>query len=250
MKHPLWIIGFLWIWLILTGCVTQEKQPNPVNRAAIDGRADRVFADAVLIKPSPITATNADAWRLAPLFVQEIFSTNTPEVTLTNVDFSESEVTVNGRPHEQFHFAWRQRPDAPIHHLQITLDTNGLPAIEEVTREDSRIKLFFVSQNLEAAAVRIFGKPLAGRHFALERNLADAPSTAVVREFNDSPVAMGPIIHLDASGNVTTVICRCMSTQAKELVGVGIYQLRPMSDQPEHAKISKLNESLRLPGNF
>jgi hypothetical protein len=67
---------------------------------------------------------------------------------------------------------------------------------------------------------------------------------------------MGPIVHLNAgSQNVSTLICRCMPTQAKNLLATETYQLRPLAESELRPRFDKADEdaaarlarSLRLP---
>jgi hypothetical protein len=112
--------------------------------------------------------------------------------------------------------------------IRITLNASGQPAIWEVLADNSRTKLFFISQNLEAAAVAEFGKPLPGRRYAAERSVEAAPDVAVARVIDDSPVASGPIVYLSAGTRVvSTLICRCMPAQAKRLLATSTYSLLP-----------------------
>ena len=83
-----------------------------------------------------------------------------------------------------------------------------------------------------------------------------APNAIVARVIDDGPVPMGPIVHLSAgSHNVSTLICRCMPTQAKSLLETKTYELRPLGDakfrtafepsgEPAAARLARL---LRLP---
>jgi hypothetical protein len=72
---------------------------------------------------------------------------------------------------------------------------------------------------------------------------------------------MGPIVHLcAATGDVSTLICRCMTTQARQLARQGHYVLLPQegsgivaepSFRPDAASASAaLERKLRLPAGF
>lgn len=171
-----------------------------------------------------------------------------------SVHFQLGKVLIHGQSHEQMTYWWsyqkptrverrppaRRGPDArPLKHtgaetnapdliLRLTLGTNGIPAIYEVHATRSDIQQIFVARSVELAAQAEFGGALPGRRHAVERSLSDAPQIVVSRVIENSPVAMGPIVYLDAeSGGVATLICRCMDAQAKELVGQDFYELVP-----------------------
>jgi len=119
-------------------------------------------------------------------------------------------------------------PGLPLQGIRITLNSAGQPAIWEVLADSSRARLFFVSQNLEAAAVAEFGKPLPGRRYATERGVEAAPDVVVARVIDDNAVAAGPIVYLSAGTRaVSTLICRCMPAQAKKLLATSTYDLLP-----------------------
>jgi hypothetical protein len=71
-----------------------------------------------------------------------------------------------------------------------------------------------------------FGKPLAGRRYSVERGVKESPNVVVARVIEDGPIAMGPMVYLSAgSRSVSTLICRCMAAQAKQLVESRNYEL-------------------------
>ena len=112
--------------------------------------------------------------------------------------------------------------------IRITLNAAGQPVIWEVLADSSGADLIYVSRNLEAAAVAEFGQPLPGRRYTIECGLEAAPNVIVARIIEDGPVAMGPIVYLTAGSRaVATVICRCMTAQAKRLLGTSVYDLVP-----------------------
>ena len=93
----------------------------------------------------------------------------------------------------------------------------------------------YVSASLEAAAASEFGKPLAGRVHAIERATNETPHVVVSRVIEDGPTVAGPIVYLMAgSHDVTTLICRCMPSQAKELLGNGYYRLAELDPGTAH----------------
>jgi hypothetical protein len=119
----------------------------------------------------------------------------------------------------------------PLQGIRITLNSSGQPAIWEVLADNSKAKLFFVSQNLEAAAAAEFGKPLPGRRYSIERSIEAAPDVIVARVIDDSPVPLGPIIYLSAATRqVSTLVCRCMPAQARTLLATRTYNLLPFQE--------------------
>jgi hypothetical protein len=113
--------------------------------------------------------------------------------------------------------------------IRMTLNTNGQPVIWEALADSSGAELIFVSQTLEAAALAEHGKPLPGRRHAIERSTEAAPNVIVARVIDDGPVAMGPIVYLNAgTRNVSTLICRCMPAQARKLLATSTYDLLPL----------------------
>ncbi len=134
----------------------------------------------------------------------------------------------------------------PLQGIRITLNSAGQPAIWEVLADTSGVDLIFVSQNLEAAAVAEFGKPLPGRRYAIERRVDQAPKVIVARVIDDGPVAMGPILYLSAGTRaVSTIICRCMPAQAKRLVGTSTYDLWPFQPTPGRPLLTQVRALAR-----
>jgi hypothetical protein len=156
--------------------------------------------------------------------------------------------------------------------IRITLNSAGRPALWEVLADSSRAELIFVSHSLESAALAEFGKPLPGRHYAIECSVEKAPNVIVARVIDDGPVAMGPIVYLSAgTRTVSTLICRCMPVQVKKLLATGTYDLLPFQSGPtdslitqartllnertafwpgEHPGGDRLEKCLRLPATF
>ena len=249
----------------LSACATKREPLTVGQRTAIYERANLQFAKAALFKPLEAGPTNTLAFRLAPLFIQEVVNTNAA-IMPPLVFFEESKVLLNGKSHDQVIYFWRAPPPANstgteslAQGIRITLDTSGSPVIWEVLADDSGGELIFVSQSLEAAALKTFGSPLPGRRYASESNAEIAPNAVVARVIEDGPVTMGPIVHLNAdSHNVSTLVCRCMPTQAKELVATETYglrlssesKLRPVFGQTGEDAAARLQRCLRLPLSF
>lgn len=236
------------------GCITGGKPLSAEERTAICQRAEFTFENAVLLKPGETAPGDSLGVELAPLFVQEMRATNRvpPRAASLTVFFSEGTVMPGGKAHAQVSYTWQMPVGASRRGIRITLNPAGLPVLWEVLNENSRVQVIFVSQNLEAAAIREFGGALPGRHFAVERSAAETPNVVVARVLDDAPVAMGPIVHLDAQGEITSVNCRCMSTQARQLVATANYELKQSSaaTKGNHGILGanrSFAEKLRLP---
>jgi len=256
------IAMFALLGLCLTACAPKRDTLSSEQRLAIYERANVQFANAVLFKPAETGPTNTMGFRLAPLLLQEVVSTNQGVATPT-VYFEEGKVQLNGTPHDQVTYVWNSlafasaKSAAPtVQGIRITLNASGSPVIWELLADDSGGELIFVSQSLEATALKTFGPPLVGRRYAVESSLENAPNAIVARVIEDGPVPMGPIVHLNAgSHNVSTLICRCMPTQARNLLASATYKLRPLAelnvrpafDKPGQEAGSRLTWVLRLP---
>ena len=224
------------------------------------------------------TKTNELSFTLAPLILQQVknakelpslpdqfgtlsLSNGSPvlDQSRPTIYWEADIVPVNGMAHARFSYAWcysprpgeseaRQRADdvsperaeagLPLQGIRITLNSAGQPVIWEVLADSSGARLFFVSQNLEAAAIAEFGKPLPGRRYSIERSVEAAPDVIVARVIDDSPVPMGPIVYLSAgTRQVSTLICRCMPAQVGKLLATGTYNLRPFQEASTNALI-------------
>lgn len=219
---------------LLTGCRGDHEPPPAIPREAIYARADLNFAEVILFKPADPEHGSELQRKSTPLIMQEVQGTNlVNDSLLTPLYLLEGHVEVQGRILEQATFFWRYPPSLatdskllPAQGVRITHNSAGLPVIWEVLADSSGAELIFVSQNLEAAANAEFGPPLPGRRFAVERELAEAPTVVVARVLSDSPVAMGPIVYLNTgTRDVGTLICRCMEAQARNLTGEGTYEV-------------------------
>ncbi len=196
------------------------------------------FTNAVLLKPCEPASTNELGYRLSPLIVQEIAPaeanawTNASPLILL---FAEGEAWVAGKWRQQVSFVWNQRVAAPRNveptsvwqGIRITLNAAGQPAIWEVLRDSLGAEVVFVSQNVETVALRKLGPARPGRRFAIEQGLVEMRNLVVARAIDEGPVPMGPIVHVTTRGDITTVNCRCMTTQTRQLVAQGCYGLVP-----------------------
>ena len=246
-------------------CLGQSPAASPYIE--IYQRATNEFAQAAFYKPAEPAATDLP-FSLAPLILQEVNDAKEPRSlpdrfgTLSSsngasvldgsrpaIYWQADTVQIKGRVLARFSYVWCYAPGSresergqgsqgvapahagpglPLQGIRITLNSAGQPAIWEVLADSSRARLFFVSQNLEAAAVAEFGKPLPGRRYATERGVEAAPDVVVARVIDDNAVAAGPIVYLSAGTRVvSTLICRCMSAQTKKLLATSTYDLWP-----------------------
>jgi len=252
-------------WFCLTACVPQQHRLTFEQRLAIYERANLELLNAVLFKPAETGPTNTLASKLAPLLLAEVQDINQAPA-LPVVYFKEGEAIFSGSQYQQVTFVWNRldsnsmRGAEPTPQgIRITLNTSGSPVIWEVLVDNSGGNLIFVSQSLETAALKEFGPPLPGRRFAIESSFENAPNTIVARVIEDGPVPMGPIVHLVAgSRNVSTLICRCMPTQAKNLLATQTYELRPIAESQMRPALpalkadvaTRLLHGMRIPPDF
>jgi len=228
------------------------------QRAAIEDRATLIFTNAVLLKPrDTVPATNL-AVTLAPLLIQEVAGSDTGSNSgPATVYYQLGAVQIAGITRPQMIYLWSCGNEKKLERgVRLTLDSRGLPVIWEVLDDCSVARVVFVSRSLEEKAQAAYGAPAMGRRFAVEPELAVAPDAVVARVNEDGPVAMGPIVHLTAPrGEISTVICRCMPTQARQLVATAYYELKLISavtnvDLEILGTNPNLVEKLRLPPDF
>jgi hypothetical protein len=249
----------------LVACFGQP--PGACPHPDIYQRATNEFAQALFYKPAEPKTTDL-AFSLAPLILQEVNDAQTalphPDqfgtLMVSNgaaildqsrpaIYWDIDTVQIKGRAFARLSYLWCYAPGPlefklgqgpgtaasgpakatlPLQGIRITLNGSGQPAIWGVLADTSRAKLIFVSQNLEAAAVAEYGKPLPGRRYAVERSVEAAPDVVVARVIDDSPLASGPIVYLSAGTRaVSTLICRCMPAQARKLLATRTYGLLP-----------------------
>lgn len=259
-------IGLCLAGLVLvagTGCATRSTAIHAEQAAAFHTRATAHFQRGFYLKPAESGTVATPAWQLAPLFIIEADDTAAPDLPAPparpQVFYQPGHTILNGRQHEQMTYWWTYPTDSrvpqgvlPAQGVRITLDSNGQPVIWETLADTSGAELVFVAQSLELKALQLFGTPLEGRRFAVESALAEAPNLVVARVIEDGPVTMGPIIYLRAgTRDVTTVICRCMEAQVRELAGQQEYELVSAANVPEpFGKLEVIERRLRLPWSF
>jgi len=221
-------------------------------------------------KGCKFTTTNtesADAYALAPLLIQEVTGTNSGSLRPREVFFGFGSTLLHGREYRQVCYWWRladegmsadvtkpgrvgeRRDPDRCQGLRLTLGDLGRPVICEVLADPADIEQIYVAQSIEAAARAEFSAVLPGRRFAIEASLEAALRVVVPRVIEDAPVVMGPIVYLRAeSPEVATVICRCMDSQALQLVRTGYYKLTAANlPAAITAQARGLAEALRYP---
>jgi hypothetical protein len=214
-------------------------------------RVTNQFAEACFFKPVEPKTPDLN-FSLAPMLLQELKATNQPPLpreqfgllTRSNgvltVDTSRATIYVAAdtvlrkeKSYARLSYLWVYG-DFALQGVRITLDGSGQPCLWEVLADDSGAELFFVTHRLEAAALAEFGKPLPGRHYAIERSWAESPKVVVARVLEDAPAVMGPMVYLKAgTAEASTLICRCMPAQAKHLARTSTYTLVPLSGPTE-----------------
>ncbi len=257
-KHWLALPNLLLLAACSVASPERRLQLTTDQREKIYERAGAFFTNTILIKPREPTAAASPEWKLAPLFVREVAGSNAPtreQIDLSDVSFLRGEVLISGRVHEQVVFAWKHPAHNARQGLRITMNASGNPVIWEVLADPPGNDLVFVSQNFEAAAIREFGPPLPGRRFSVERDVEQAPSTVVARILEDASEIMGPVAYLDASGDVSTLACRCMPSQAKTATGTSYYELIPAATVTNQSAFpiageEHLRRRLRVPQDF
>ena len=186
---------------------------------------------------------------LAPLIVVEASESAPQPAEPLSVAVSELTVVLNGAPHQQFVYRWRGLGEPQG--IRMTLNGDGLAVIWEVLRESCGRRLVVVSEGLEAAAAEVYGAPLPGRRFAVERAVEETPDVHVIRAINPGPIPMGPFVYLTHDGlDVATVICRCMPSQVDDISGSFDYTLEVSDGSGDHDAFLPLESLLRLPESF
>jgi hypothetical protein len=230
----------------------ERKAAGEWDRLAIYSRQTNRWGQVWLYKPQePITTE--PIFDLAPLVLQQFQGSDSRlphqnafgelisrggelqvDTARPAIYFTASVTELHGRAHAQLSYLWFYRePDrhgtadwTGLQGVRMTLDSSGKPAIWELFADRSGAELIFVSRSVEAAAAAEYDRPLAGRRYVVEPDLKTFPNVVVPRVIEDGPMAMGPIIYLEASrGSALTLICRCMPAQAGQVFGSTIYTL-------------------------
>lgn len=272
---------------VVAGVVLAWPASAQVPARSLYAGESLVFEHAQLIKPFEETNT-AVAYALAPLLIQEVKGTNASSPRPREVFFQFGSARLNGQDRVQVLYWWRRgdgevsaatgrsifyppraafmfesvtpkrarpinlEPSVRWQGLRLTLDDSGRPVIYEVLAAPAVLAQIYVAQSVEAAARTVFGAVLPGRRFAVEPSLETVPRVVVPRVVEDAPAVMGPILYLRAENReVATLICRCMASQALQLVDTGYYRLIRANPPTAIAVLTgSLEVSLRLPRAF
>lgn len=236
----------------------------------------RTFAQAVFLKPSEESLASLReaeaagdryaglAATFAPLLILELRDPNDIgellliawgdvsgcvymyDASLPVVYWRARKAVVNDAERDQIEYAWGHLSHGRFV-VRVTLDDAGLPMFWQVQDGDELARPVFASRAAEEAAQAAFGPPLPGRRHSLEADLSQCSDVLVPRVIDDAATPMGPIIYIDPdSGRVTTVICRCMPSQADSFPETTTYELEPYpcGDWGGH---DDLHRCLRLP---
>jgi hypothetical protein len=249
LGRTLYQIGGLLLVAGVGGCgsipQSDRGSDSAREREGIYDRMKLEYAAADLLKPAESGQTNTLAFALAPLIIRELSGaeanaekarrdsteTSFPRVVtdrFVRVEYLEEKVAVRGRLHDRLTYLWgaADRGQAGI---RITLDRAGQPVVWEILADSTGMEIVCVSQSLEISAAAEFGAALPGRRFVIEREMDKAKDVIVARVIEDGQVPMGPIVHWSAgTGDIGTVICRCMPIQVRQLVRQGFYELSPV----------------------
>lgn len=233
-------------------------KPEDVRRI-VDGTPTE-FSKARFSKPAR-SDEDGLAHKLAPLIVEELGKCTVPGITAfpapqadinaivrATIYFSIGIVSAGTEKLDEVVFLWWHAPHTDCFHcgytkpvfisrgVRVILGADGMPILWEALEDSSRARTFYVSQALEAAAREQFGAPIPGRNFSIERSFEENPNIIVARALDDGPVPMGPYVYIDGScgRTITTLLCRCMSSQFDEVVEPVIeYQLEAIESLDE-----------------
>jgi len=214
----------------LTGCRTTPPV-GEADRLEIQDRATRQLDRVMMAKPDEASAT---AFPLAPLILVETTPTVSP-VLPTELLMWTNRVLMRGDELMQVAFVWAvgseggngngMEDESFMQGVRLTLNADGQPVIWEVLRDSSGARVFYVTQSLEAEAMRQHDEPLPGRRFWIESGRGG--SDVIANVLDEAAVPMGPILYIEAEhGDVIGIICRCMPAQAREVLGTRVYRVR------------------------
>lgn len=155
------------------------------------------------------------------------------------VYYSQSYVDLGGSLYQQISYLWCYDKDnteyfgknmgIAVQGIRMTMDGDGCPEIIEVLDDTSNHRILYVSTTLEETAVDVFGKPLPGRKYSIERNQEDLPDVVVARVVERGPEPSGPFVYIQScSHDITTLLCRCENTQFRDIEEDILYELLPI----------------------
>ena len=157
------------------------------------------------------------------------------------VYYSQSYVDLGGSVYQQISYLWcydRGNTDCfgknmgiTVQGIRMTMDGTGSPEITEVLDDTSNHRILYVYTTLEETAVNVFGKPLPGRAYSIERNQEDLPDAVVARVVERGPEPSGPFVYIQScSHDITTLLCRCENTQFLDIGEDILYELLPIEE--------------------
>lgn len=206
--------------LLIGGCRTTGDIASEV-RARIQSRAERHFEAVNLLKPDPVSAA---LHPLAPLILLEA-DDGVPASCFPLAVYSWTNMAgFRGESLPHIVFVWQKagHDAAGVQGVRLTLDRNGMPLLWEVLHDSSGARVVYVTESLEAEAQREFGAPVAGRRYHVEP--ARPAGWVIARVLDEAAVPMGPMLYVEANtGDVSTVICRCMPAQADRVKDTATY---------------------------
>jgi hypothetical protein len=222
--------------------VKPEGASLPPVAKDIMERTKREFRKARFYKPAERDSSEIED-KLAPLIVEEFNSQSKFLSRLEDpsgqpvVYVKSGSVLAEGQKLTQIVFVWWYRVGDPVvvrqpftyRGVRIVLGSDGMPCLWEALNPLSPPRVFFVSQSLEAAAMKQFGPPLPGRTFSIERSIEETERVVVAATLDDGPVPMGPYVYVDASPRrvISTIHCRCSSSQFEEAIETLEYRPEP-----------------------
>jgi hypothetical protein len=196
-------------------------------------RTDLDLDAGFLFKPAEGTA-EGDPWTLAPLLIrevrpeEEVDAAGPPSGTAV-VYYAPSTVGIGGSEYSQWSYLWSDPAYPNTQGIRITVGADGFPAIYEILRDSSGARLIFVAAAVEMRAGEAYGAAMPGRRFAVERSVEQAPDVVVGGVLESGPIPLGPFVYLwGESGNVDTVICRCMPSRVISIPSTTTYDLAPL----------------------
>ncbi len=213
---------------------------KPREGSAADQDVD--LAPLIIQEVAPEAADRAGVNRFGALVIDE-HGTFRVELSRPTVYTATSSVTIGGVEHDQVVYVWfyppgegsRNRTDILAQGIRMTLSAEGFPLVWEVLASalgpssSNDVQVLFVSRSLERLAAEIFGPAMAHRRYAVERRVAEAPNTVVVRVIEDGPIPMGPYVYLSADTHgVTTLLCRCSPSQVDRFLETTYYELESL----------------------
>ena len=241
------LIGLLAITLLI-GCREEDPAVSVAAPAAPDPRTEVMertvtrFAAAAQLMPGNLQEGHLPS-SLAPLILVKdrvigewgaVGADGALEVVAAPVIYyGLTRALISGKHRDQYHYHWWHRADADAdwrsQGVRITVDGSGLPMVWEVLHDATGQRVLYVSEKLEQAARRRHGEPAAG--YALARDPEELPDVVVARSLTDGPVPMGPWVYLESgAGDVVTLICRCMPSQASGPLERTDYRLVPWNE--------------------